>query len=170
MQVILASNARGQLTTVVAGESAAAEPKVASAVCQYLCPTGVDPLVLLHPQLHAAHIANLEANPQASLSTGHLNPPGTIQRIRAAGWLPPRITLLGKLQRLPRSEVCPSSAAAAMLPSAHWHKGWGSAAVLILPATAAASAVLKIYETGIKRMRSVFPNAPHPPPPLPTCR
>lgn len=50
-QALLASSTRAQLTTVVAGSPAAEEPKVASAVVQFLAPRGCDPLILLHPEV-----------------------------------------------------------------------------------------------------------------------
>eukprot|EP00887_Chlorella_sp_A99_P002329 scaffold10.g2329.t1 len=105
-KALLMSNCRAQLMTVAAGATGAEEPKVLSGIVQYLpgAGRGVDLVVLLSPLLHAGHVANLEANPTASLCTGHLNPPGIIQRIRAAGWLPTRITLLGKLAPLPSGE------------------------------------------------------------------
>ena len=43
--------------------------------------------------------------PQASLATGHISPPWFVQRLRATGWLPRRVALLGSLQPLPAAEV-----------------------------------------------------------------
>lgn len=54
---------------------------------------------------HAEHLANLEDEPQASLCTGHLSPLGLVQRIRAAGWLPHRVNVLGRLERVAPAEV-----------------------------------------------------------------
>ena len=36
---------------------------------------------------------------------GHLSPPALMQRIRAAGWLPHRVNVLGRLERIPAAEV-----------------------------------------------------------------
>ena len=42
---------------------------------------------------------------QASLATGHISPPWFIQRLRATGWLPRRVALLGQLEPLPAADV-----------------------------------------------------------------
>lgn len=42
---------------------------------------------------------------QASLATGHISPPWFVRRLRATGWLPRRVALLGSLQPLPAAEV-----------------------------------------------------------------
>lgn len=45
------------------------------------------------------------SRPQASLATGHVGPAWFIQRLRATGWLPRRVALLGTLQPLPAADV-----------------------------------------------------------------
>ncbi|KAL6778830.1 hypothetical protein ACKKBF_B04450 [Auxenochlorella protothecoides x Auxenochlorella symbiontica] len=104
----LAGNPRAQLTTV-RGEAlnAGTEPKVGSCLVHALAPRGLPPLVLLHPALHAEALRDLDLNPTnpASLCYGATDPPGLLQHVRAAGWLPPRLVLLGGLAPVAPSEV-----------------------------------------------------------------
>ena len=132
---ILAGHCRAQLTTAVAAHTEEEEPRVASSAVQCVYGPWGAPVVLLSaqvgvrcctverapgaralpatplphtplpPQHHAQHLHNLRAAPQASLCAGHLHPPAWVARVRAAGWLPPRATLLGDLQELPAAEV-----------------------------------------------------------------
>jgi len=66
---------------------------------------GEAPVVLLSPGSDAQHLANLRESAKASLATGHISPPWFIQRLRATGWLPRRVALLGQLEPLPAAEV-----------------------------------------------------------------
>lgn len=105
---LLCGNSRAQLTTVRADSPAAGtEPKVTSSLVQAVAPRGYPPLVLLHPSLHANSIKDILTNPAnpASLCYGATDPPGVLQRYRAAGWYPPRFIVLGHLIPLKTSEV-----------------------------------------------------------------
>lgn len=68
-------------------------------------PTGEAPVILLDPGRDASHLSNLQESAKASLATGHVSPPWFIQRLRATGWLPRRVALLGRLEPLPAAEV-----------------------------------------------------------------
>ncbi|KAL4440393.1 hypothetical protein ABPG75_003394 [Micractinium tetrahymenae] len=105
-KALLAGNARGQLTTIAAGDPGTEESKVHSSVVSYLSPRGEAPVVLLGagPQ-GVQHLANLGESAKASLATGHISPSWFIQRLRSTGWLPRRVALLGSLEPLPAGEV-----------------------------------------------------------------
>lgn len=105
---LLCGNSRAQLTTVRADAPAAGtEPKVTSSLVQAVAPRGCPALVLLHPVLHASCIKDIITSPEnpASLCFGATDPPGLVQRYRAAGWHPPRMIMLGRLTPLKTSEV-----------------------------------------------------------------
>lgn len=108
-KALLSGNARAQLTTVRAEAPAAGEePKVTSCLVHAPAPRGLPPLLLLHPALHAQalhDIAAADAHTPASLCYGGTDPPALVQRLRAIGWQPPRLLLLGTLRPLPSSEV-----------------------------------------------------------------
>lgn len=128
-KALLAGNARGQLTTVSSAPSRAPEePAVNSCIAQYLSPGGEAPVVLLSRRQHPQQLADLAANGQASLCVGATDPAGLAAALRAAGWLPQRLTVLGTLRALPAGDAAfhlrqaaaawgPSTALGGALPS-----------------------------------------------------